>query len=75
MATGFSFGVRKMTNQIDPSLSEKYMVRDEVDAWTLHCKICHAGFRLKKPGNHPGNLLALLDHHAECEQNGNKANL
>lgn len=56
-----------MVNQINPALSEKFMVRDEGDSWTLHCKICHTGFRLKKPGNHPGNLLALLDHHAGCE--------
>lgn len=60
-------------NQIDPSLSEKYMVRDVGDAWHLHCKICHTGFSLKKPGNHPGNLLALLNHYAECEEKQNKA--
>jgi len=55
-----------MANQIDPAVSERYDVVDKGDEWHLFCKICRAGFRLKKPGDHPGNVLALLNHHAEC---------
>ena len=58
-----------MTNQIDPGLSEKYKVIDKGEVWHLFCKICKTGFSLRKPGDHPGNLLKLLDHYTECEKN------
>jgi hypothetical protein len=60
-----------MANQIDPSLSEKYKVIDKGEQWHLFCKICKTGFSLRKPGDHPGNLLELLNHYAGCEKNEN----
>lgn len=57
-----------MATQNEGPLPEKYYARDQGEFWRLHCKICHAGFSLKKTSNHPGNLLALLNHYAECEE-------
>lgn len=61
-------------SQIDPSLSEKYIVQDKGDKWHLSCKICKVGFSLKKTSESLGNLLALLDHYIKCEKNGNIRN-
>lgn len=63
----FLFRGEEMANQIDSSLSKKYKVIDKGTEWHLFCKICKTGFSLKKPGDHPGNLLKLLDHYAGCE--------
>lgn len=61
-----------MTTQNEAPLPEMFISRNQGEFWHLHCKICHTGFRLKKTSDHPGNLLALLDHHAECEQKHGK---
>lgn len=43
-------------------LPEYYDAESKVREWHLFCKVCGKGWALKKGDNHPGNLLALLDH-------------
>lgn len=51
----------------DTAIRDYYDVKDKGTEFHLFCKICKAGFSLKKTSNHPGNLLSLLNHYRGCE--------
>jgi hypothetical protein len=49
--------------ELPPAPLPKYFrVIDAGEDWHLRCKVCGKGWALKKHNDHPGNLLALLNH-------------